>query len=83
MRSLVIIILLAVFLTGCPGKKQAVDIPPGRQSPFTVEKDIRQFRMLKPGTYTYRVILDADHRVTEVDESNNGFQGEFKVLSKQ
>ena len=61
----------------------AVDIPPGRQSPFTVEKDIRQFRMLKPGTYTYRVILDADHRVTEVDESNNGFQGEFKVLSKQ
>ena len=61
----------------------AVDIPPGGQNPFTVEKGVWHFRMLKPGIYTYQVILDADHRVTEVDESNNVFQGEFEVLSKQ
>ena len=61
----------------------AVDIPPAQQSQFTVEKDVWHFRMLKPGTYKYEVILDADHRVTEVDESNNVIQGEFKVLSKQ
>jgi len=61
----------------------AVDILPGRQNQYSVDKDVWHFRMLKPGTYKYQVILDADHRVTEVDESNNVFQGQFEVLSKQ
>lgn len=60
----------------------AVDIAPGQQSPFTVDKDHGSFQIHKPGTYTYKVILDAEHRVTEIDESNNIFQGEFKVLPK-
>jgi len=61
----------------------AVDILPGRQNVFSVDKDVWHFRMIKPGTYKYKVILDADHRVTEVDESNNVFQGEFKVSSSE
>ncbi len=58
----------------------AVDIPPGQKSSFRVDKDVWHFQFLKPGTYTYQVILDADHRLTEIDESNNVYQGEIKVL---
>jgi peroxiredoxin len=59
-----------------------VDVPPGQSNIFQVDPDVWQVRMRKPGTYKYKVILDADHRLTEADESNNIFQGEFQVLSK-
>ena len=57
-------------------------IPPGGNIPYGMAPGYHHWKPTKPGTYTYRFVVDERNRLAETNEGNNQIIGVITVKAK-
>ena len=60
----------------------AAGLEPGQDNVYSMAEGYYHFKPTRPGTYTYRWILDKEDNLPETDETNNVIEGTIVVAER-